>query len=216
VSKRLNGTFGVSTACHPEPPESRGRACGCEGRRTTKDPELRAGGAPFARTSGSFAALRRLPRNSHCSCGFDAPVGATDGSRWWSGTRRHRLPRRIKARPGKGAGRSSRTTDRRPLQRPCRGAYSLPTRFRWRRCASTTGYHPSRLPARSRAQDTHTGSTGARLIQKPPLFQLDANLCGVSSHSVAAPRSSFLLDDTRRRTSPVWMTREGRTTPAWG
>jgi hypothetical protein len=63
-----------------------------------------------------------LPTIPETSCGFDAPVGAMDGSRWWSGTRRHRLQRRIKARPDKGAGRPSRTTDRRPLQRPCRGA----------------------------------------------------------------------------------------------
>jgi hypothetical protein len=105
----------------------------------------------------------RLLRNSHCFCGSHAPVGALDGSRWWSGTRRHRLQSRINARPGKGAGRSSRTTDRPPLQRPCRGAYSLPTWFRWRRCASTTGYHPSRLPARPGAERDGTGCGAASM-----------------------------------------------------
>jgi hypothetical protein len=37
---------------------------GCEGRRTAKDPEVHAGVNPSHRTSGSFAALRRLLRNS--------------------------------------------------------------------------------------------------------------------------------------------------------
>jgi hypothetical protein len=48
----LNPDRGGRRKCHPEPPESRGWACGCEGRRTAKDPEVRAGGEPFAQNLG--------------------------------------------------------------------------------------------------------------------------------------------------------------------
>jgi hypothetical protein len=64
---------------------------------------------------------------------------------------------------------------------------------------------PSVAPtgAFARARHPTWGVRSQDWIQKPPLFQLDTNLCAVSCHSVAAPRASFALDDTWSRATPV-------------
>jgi hypothetical protein len=76
------------------------------------------------------------------------------------------------------------------------GARRAATRSRWRRCASTTGYHPSRLPARSRAQDTQPGEYGRKTGFRS---RRSSNWTRISAQ--------FLVTQSRRRAPPsLWMT----------